>query len=151
MAIEHFMSQSPMGVITLCQEWFDADCPVEDAIAVAKRAWEFYTAYDLDHPHISSSLVWLKSRLLERSVFWHAPPYEPWVPYVPPDVLDADDPGPGNWARSGISATMQLLQPINRTAAIVVDDPGHYSHCPHCNRFFRNGFAKRLHIAEAHP
>lgn len=161
MAIEHLMSTSPCGVIELSREWFDAEPEADVACEVAQAAAEQYSVGDLSHPTISSAIVWIKSRLHERRVFWQKTEQavlfdiELWLRQederraeimasaseLPPMEL--------GWARSQYVSCQLLIQPINGTAAKVIEFADS-SHCPYCRKYFRNRAAQKLHVIDHH-
>lgn len=168
MAIEHLMSISPMGVAALCRDWFDEELDAEVAIAVAERGFSWYCQdgyYDVFHPTIANSIVWIKNRILEHHrALWKGPPTEPKlleeIKYeqqleerdeVREQIANGtfEPPALPKWTRSRISETYKMIYPIDSVANRVAHYEGQRS-CPYCNRWYRNGAALRLHVIDNH-
>ena len=161
MAIDCMLADMPAGVATVCLEWFDEDCPADDALVIAALPGR-------QRPHNEAALVWIKSRLLERGVLrgWAVargihdgtpPDYETPKPLeMTPEQLKKfkqkllwGGPPHLGYARSAISRSPLMITPINAVA----DRVTHFDDqrpCPYCNRWFRNGGALRLHVIDNH-
>lgn len=170
MATEHLLAMMPNGVIELCREWFDEDCPSDLAFQVAETATatferrSSFNCLSLNCSTIGGAIVWLKSRLRERGVLRaladaigvhdgtpaDVPPPAPMTPAEWKAFQDRIDRQCKGYVRSRISRSQLLLSPINAAAERVI----HFEdsqHCPYCRRWHRNGAALRLHVIERHP
>ena len=163
MAIDSMHADTPMGVAQVCREWFDEDCPPEEAILIATMSGKW-----IRPSHGEATSVWIKSRLLERRVLraWAVPlgvhdgtPPDYEMP-KPKDMTPEERKrfmqrllwgGPPHlgYARSRLAFSPLMIRPVNSVADRVAhfdDNRG----CPYCRKWYRNGAALRLHVIDAH-
>lgn len=153
----------PAHVRQFAAEMYDVELTQEESQKVARQAIGFWLLRFL--PHNGLTYIWVKKRLGEAMLLWRGPPVdesEPWVSgvfhmwnmMIDPAEVDQWLVGSGMVSKGvqrsvPVRSPLATLSPIDRVAAKLVHFPDHTG-CPYCKKWFRNGIALRLHVAEFH-